>query len=189
MNDKRKHLFHSVLSCVYASLYVCLAVRPSIGLISWSAARYVGINQIVSLYCNGRCVRGCTVCTTTCPTYMLYVSVPAHKPVYVRMCWLICQRGRQSVLWATGLNPFVYRHVCMTVCVWVCVWRSEPAAAVSQVSACEGVGGSVEASAGSRLTWTVCLGLSLNNWVWILYLCLCPWVSISLSKCTCVFAV
>lgn len=68
----------------------------------------------------------------------LYECVLAHKPVYVRMCWLTCQRGRLSVLWATRLNSFV-----CSVCVCVTGGLVVLTAGGSQVSACGRGGGGV----------------------------------------------
>lgn len=83
--------------------------------------------------------------------------------------------------------------MCVGVCVqvWECVsvtgdlcWWLE---VQQQVSACEGVGGSVGAKVGHRLICTVCLGLSVDYWSWIVSLYSCIPVSLSVSTCSCAF--
>lgn len=115
------------------------------------------MQQPVSL--GGVC--GCTLSAGTgLPSYISFMYVCVGTRACLRKDVLICQRGRQSVLCATGLNSFVW------VCLRVCVGGSR------QVSACEGVGGEVwEQMLENRLTCIVCLGLCLDDRAWILYLC------------------
>lgn len=92
----------------------------------------------------------CAVCAATClPSYISLMWVcTSTQTCLCEMRWLMCKRGRQSVLWATGLNLFVCRHLCVCERVWlggVC----QQLKVHQQVSACEGVRGSVGVN-GSR---------------------------------------
>lgn len=80
--------------------------------------------------------------------YILYVSVCVSTQACLLEDVLICQRGRQSVLWPTGLNPFVRGCVSVSETLSVCV----------------------EHMLENRLTCAVCLGLHLDSTYVFMYL-------------------
>lgn len=132
------------------------------------------------------CVCGCTECTATClPSYISFARVCQHTNLFTGGCvgWSAEGEGSLSCGWQ------VSTRLCVGVCVWVCDWGLCRRLEVQQqVSACEGVGGSVGAN-GNRLTCDVCLGVSLDYWPWILYLYLCTCISISVSINTCALTI
>ncbi len=120
--------------------------------------------------------------------YILYASVCRHTSLFTSGCvgWSAEGEGSLSCGWQ------VSTRLCVGVCVgvWVCDWGLCRRLKVHrQVSACEGVGGSVGANARNRRTCIVYWRVSLDYWHWIVYLYLCTCIHISVSTYTRAFTI